>query len=233
MWEWCKLRDIYISAQHISGKANNQADTLSREISRNLEWSLNDEVFHEVISQTFIPEIDLFASRHNAKTAKFISCHPQPGSVTVDAFSLSWRNMNCYAFPPISLLPRDLAKIRNDKAVVLLIAPVWPTQSWYPLLLQLSTVQPILLPRLDNLLSLPHNPEHHTLRHKLDLAAWTLSGKLCQTRNFQSKQLTSSVHRGQQVLRNNTRECGTNGLAGVVSGKLIYFKPLSPRLWSP
>ena len=58
--------------------------------------------------------------------------------------------MNCYAFPPFSLLPRVLAKIRYDKALVLLIAPVWPTQSWYPLLLQLSTVQPILLPLLDN-----------------------------------------------------------------------------------
>ena len=101
-----------------------------------------------------------------------------------------------------------------------------------PLLLQLSTVQPILLPRLDNLLSLPHNPEQHPLRHKLHLAAWMLSGKLCQTRDFQSKRLTSSVHLGQQALRNSTRECGTSGLAGVINGKLIYFKLLSSRLWS-
>ena len=64
---------------------------------------------------------------------------------------------------------------------------MWPTQSWYPLQLQLSTIQPILLPRLDNLLSLPHDQELHPLRHKLNLAAWTLSGKLCQTRDFQSK----------------------------------------------
>ncbi|XP_068712653.1 uncharacterized protein [Montipora foliosa] len=131
-----------------------------------------------------------------------------------------------------SLLPRVLAKIRHDKALVLLIAPVWPTQSWYPLLLQLSTVQPILLPGLDNLLTLPHNPEQHPLRHKLHLAAWTLSGKLCQTRDFESKRLTSSVHLGQQALRNSTRECGTSGLAGVINGKLIYFKLLSSRLWS-
>ena len=41
IWEWCKLRDIFISAQHIPGKVNIQADTLSREISPNLEWSLN------------------------------------------------------------------------------------------------------------------------------------------------------------------------------------------------
>ena len=147
IWEWCKLRSIFISAQHIPGKANNQADALSKEISSNLDWSLNDEVFHEVISQTFIPEIDLFASRLDAKTAKFISWHPQPGAVAVDAFSLSWGNMNCYAFPPLSLLPRVLAKIRHDKAVVLLIAPMWPTQSWYPLLLQLQPSESPSQPR--------------------------------------------------------------------------------------
>ena len=128
------MRDIFISAQHIPGKVDIQADTLSREIS------LNGEVFQDIISQTFLPQIDLFASRLNAKTAKFVSWHPQPGAVVIDAFSLSWANINCHAFPHFSLLPRVLAKIRHDKAVVLFIAPVWPTQSWYPLLLQLSTV---------------------------------------------------------------------------------------------
>ena len=138
-----------------------------------MEWSLNGEVFQEIISQTFIPEIDLFASKLNAKTAKFISWQPQPGAVAIDAFSLSWANMNCYAFPPFSLLPRVLAKIRHDKAVVLLIAPVWPTQSWYPLLLQLPTVQPILFPRLDNLLSLPHKQNFD----RLDVIRKTRSNK--------------------------------------------------------
>ena len=70
---------------------------------------------------------------------------------------------------------------------------MWPTKSWYPLLLQLSAIQLILLPSLDNLLSLPHNQELHPLRHKLNLAAWTLSGKLCQTRDFQSKQLIDII----------------------------------------
>ena len=88
------MRDIFISAQHIPGKVNIQADTLSREISSNLVWSLNGEVFQDIISQTFIPEIDLFASRLNAKTAKFVSGHPQPGAVAIDAFSLSWANMS-------------------------------------------------------------------------------------------------------------------------------------------
>ena len=120
------------------------------------------------------------ASKLNAKTAKFISWHPQPGAVAIDAFSLSWANMNCYTFPPFSLLSRVLPKIRQDKAVVLLIAPVWPTQSWYSLLLQLSTVQPILLPR-----QLPESPsqprtaptETQTELGRLDVIRKTLSNK--------------------------------------------------------
>ena len=92
IWEWCKLRDVFISVQHIPGKVNTQADTFFREISSNLDWSLNGEVFQEIISRTFISEIDLLVSRLNAKTAKFISWHPQPGAVAIDAFSLSWAN---------------------------------------------------------------------------------------------------------------------------------------------
>ena len=226
LWEWCIARDILVSAQHIPGKANVRADALSREISSNLEWSLDSKAFCGIVSQTFVPEVDLFASRLNAKTDRFISWHPEPGAMAVDAFSLHWANMKCYAFPPFSLLPRVLSKIRNDEALVLLIAPVWPTQSWYPLLLQLLINQPIRLPRLDNLLTLPHSLEQHPLRNKLDLAAWTLSGKLSQTRDFRRNLLRSSVPHGQLALKNSTKECGTSGLAGVVKDRLIYFKPL-------
>ena len=77
------MRDVFISVQHIPGKVNTEADTLFREISSNLDWSLNCEVFQEIISQTFISEIDLLVSRLNAKTAKFISWHPQPGAVAI------------------------------------------------------------------------------------------------------------------------------------------------------
>ena len=81
----------------------------------------------------FAPDIDLFASRLNAKTNKFVFWHPEPGAVTYDAFTMSWANVQCYAFPPFSLLPRVLAKILKDQAMVL------------------------LLPRSERLLTLPHD----------------------------------------------------------------------------
>ncbi|XP_068742111.1 uncharacterized protein [Montipora capricornis] len=132
LWKWCIERNIIISAQHIPGKENLVADSLSREFSSNLEWSVDNDIFNQISNMTFVPDIDLFASRLNAKTDCFVSWHPEPGAMAVDAFSISWANLKCYAFPPFSLLTKVLAKIGNDKALVLLIAPVWTTQTGIP-----------------------------------------------------------------------------------------------------
>ena len=229
LWEWCIKRNIIISAQHIPGKENLVADTLSREFSSNLEWSVDIDIFNQITNMTFVPDIDLFASRLNAKTDCFVSWHPEPGAMAVDAFSISWANLKCYAFPPFSLLTQVLAKIRNDKALVLLIAPVWTTQNWYPLLLQLAVEQPILLPRKDNLLTLPHNQELHPLKDSLRLVAWILSGDRLQTEAFLMMQSQSSVHPGPLGLINSTTQPGRNGVAGASKGKLIYFRHLSMK----
>ena len=66
LWEWCIERNIIISAQHIPGKENLVADSLSREFSSNLEWSVDIDIFNQISNMTFVPDIDLFASRLNA-----------------------------------------------------------------------------------------------------------------------------------------------------------------------
>ena len=176
----------------------------------------------------FSPEIDLFAPRLNAKTDRFVSWHPEPGALTYDAFTISWTNLQCYAFLPSSLLPRVLAKILKDKAImVLLSAPVWTTQNWYPLLLHLLVDVPFLLPRSDHLLTLPHDQQQlHPLRNTLELAVWMLSGIPSQQEAFLMNQLQSSVDPGQLVPKSNIREFGRNGLAGVVRNRLVYFNHL-------
>lgn len=37
-----------------------------------------------------------------------------------------------YAFPPIPLIHRVLRKIRDKKTRIIMIAPAWPRQTWYP-----------------------------------------------------------------------------------------------------
>ena len=80
------------------------------------------------------PRIDLFKIRLNAKCNRYVSCHPDPGAVATDAFSFSWSDCIYCAFPPFSLGPRELAKVRQDQTC---IAPVWTTEVWFPTVLSL------------------------------------------------------------------------------------------------
>lgn len=63
----CLERHMFISAQHIPGDTNVQADTLSRNFSDNLEWKLKEDIFKRICHHYFIPNIDLFATRHNTQ----------------------------------------------------------------------------------------------------------------------------------------------------------------------
>ncbi|KAK2874738.1 hypothetical protein Q8A67_021891 [Cirrhinus molitorella] len=47
-----------------------------------------------------------------------------------------------YAFPPVSLLHRPCAKIREDEEQVLLVAPFWLTWTWFSDLMLLTTAPP-------------------------------------------------------------------------------------------
>ena len=226
LWEWCMKRNIFISAQHIPGHMNSAADQLSRTFSYNLEWSLNTNVFQQITQLALVPDIDLFASSLNAKLSRFVSWHPKPGAEAVNAFSINCSNLKCYAFPPFSLLPRVLRKISVDKALVLLIAPVWTTQSWYSLLLQLLVDKPILLPRKDTLLFQPHSSTLHPMKDHLVLAAWKLSENPLETEAILTKQPVSLPHLGRRGPINNTIQHGNSGVAGVHRGKLILFNHL-------
>jgi len=226
IWEWCIERNIYLSAQHIPGRLNCRADSLSREFCSNLEWSLNTVLFQELLKRTFIPEIDLFASKLNAKCDNYVSWHPDADAIAVDAFSIEWTNLKCYAFPPFSLIGQVLKKIREDRALVLLIAPVWTTQTWYPLLLQLLIDKPIILPKRDSLLFLPLDKAVHPLKDSLVLAAWMLSGDPSLTEDFLRAQPNLLCRLGPLELISSTTQHGKDGVAGVSKGRLIYFKHL-------
>jgi len=108
LWGWCIFRNILLSAQHIPGKSNRGADSLSRQFVLNLEWSLDQDVFNRLVVITFLPDIDLFACRSNAKLDQFVSWHPEQEELAVDAFSISWSSQRFYAFPPFSVLSGDI-----------------------------------------------------------------------------------------------------------------------------
>jgi ribonuclease HI len=48
IWHWCIVKNIWISACHVAGVENKEADFLSRDKNSDMEWMLNTEVFQLV-----------------------------------------------------------------------------------------------------------------------------------------------------------------------------------------
>lgn len=141
-WEWCTTRHIWLFAVHIAGALNVRADEKSREFSDKQEWKLSELEFEHIVSRHPDLNIDMFASRLNHQLSTYCAWKADPGSCYTDLFSLDWNNHNFYAFPPFSLVPRCLQKIQQDNARGVLIASLWETQTWFPLLLQLLADRP-------------------------------------------------------------------------------------------
>ncbi len=92
--------------------------------------------------------IDLFASRHNAQVSAYYSWQHDFDALGVDSLCHAWiRPETLYAYPPVFLVNRVLQKILNDKTHdLILILPLWPSQSWWPTLMSILTEVPIILP---------------------------------------------------------------------------------------
>jgi hypothetical protein len=172
------------------------------------------------------PTVDLFASRTSHQLDNYMSFKMDPGATATDAFQQPWENMLPYAFPPFSLVGRVLKKVNNHQCDMILVAPVWPCQPWYPLLLEMCTETPLLILQKQNLLQNPKGEFHPLLRRGgrgLQLAAWKISGDVCKQRVFQMKQSNSFATGEGKVHSMVTTAAGRNSLAGLWKEKLIQF----------
>ena len=110
-------------------------------------------------------------------------------------------------FPPFSMLSRVLQKLQEDQGRTLVIAPLWRTQVWFPKMCQVLISQPVLLPKKESLLKLPHNrTKVHPLSPKLQLMACLLSGRDSDSKTFQHGLAISSWNHGGLGPPNST-EC--------------------------
>jgi hypothetical protein len=130
IWFWCIEKHIQVSACHIAGVSNTQADKLSRSVNDDLEWAIDQNIFDKLLQKHPKMDVDLFASNLNAKLTNYVSRFPDEFSWAVDAFTFKWGNHFYYIFPPFSLLSRILQKVEEDRSQAILIAPLWPTQTW-------------------------------------------------------------------------------------------------------
>ena len=155
----------------------------------------------------------------------FFSWRPDPLALAVDALAHSWGQEHPYAFPPFALIGHCLQKVcREQTRSLLLIAPIWPAQIWYPLLLSMLSNNPVILPSSPDLLLNPQQEQHPLiLNGHLTLAAWPISGICSLTREFHRRVQTSSASPGGREQQNPMNPLGNVGSAGVTNGTQIPF----------
>ena len=157
--------NIWLFAAYIPGDTNVVADFHPWCFTENTEWALNTDLFLLLPNVFFQPEIPTY-----------IFWLPDPNAYAVNAFTVSWTDLQIYAFPPFNLIPRVLAWIVTDHATGLLIIPQWTTQSWFPQMLNLLIQHPRQIAPHKDLLRIPHQPHMvHPLYKKLSLGE-ALSG---------------------------------------------------------
>ncbi|CAJ0914778.1 unnamed protein product [Ranitomeya imitator] len=68
---------LSLTAIHLKGTANIQADYLSRQDIHPGEWSLDLQTFNMLVQKWGLPEVDLFASYQNAKVKNLLFLEPK------------------------------------------------------------------------------------------------------------------------------------------------------------
>ena len=225
IFDWAEARKVYLSAAHIRGIHNSEADLLSRTMNVDTEWAILPSVFDALISVFGTPQVDLFASRINSKLESFFSWRPDPLSSVTDAFTVSWYGFYGYAFPPFRLLGGVLRKIIRERATVLVVMPLWPTKPWFPVALTLLVATPRLISR--GSLYLPQDPQRkHRLDHSLVMGALLLSGDPSLSRAFRQGLPTFSLAPGGRVQDVSIGRISSDGLTFATAGALVRFIPL-------
>ena len=153
-----------------------------------------------------------------------MSWKPDPMSVATDAFAQNWDKMFPYAFPPFCLVGRTLRKAQKHHIQMIIVTPVWITQPWYPLLLEMSVRDPLLLPNHKYLLkNLRENIHPLIENNSLRLAAWLVSGNQGEQQQYLQRLPLLSKTPKQWVLERITDRPGDSLIAGVCQGRLIQL----------
>ena len=179
-------------------------------------YYLTQDVFDALANQLDFPlTVDCFASRLNFKLTKFVSRYFDPLSFWVNAFSLVWSDC-VYLFPPVPVIHHVITKFLDDRTGRgLLICPYWPSQPWYPSLLNLLVAHPILLPTGSVVDTASRLPRHCCL------VAWTIGSSPVAQRGF----LDRLLYVGSKGLiaepLSLTSDAGPSSVVGIMNGRQV------------
>ena len=182
IWNLAIAQGTWVSAAHIPGRLNYEADEASRVFNDQTEWTLQEEIFIAICAKFGKPSIDLFASRLNHNVRRYCSWEPDPQATYIDCFMYDWGQENlCYAFPLFSVIHKVIQKMIQDAAELILIVPAWYTQPWFTVLMQCRIAETMTIEVTDTELFLPFRTSvistKHPLAEKLKLMGVRCSGQ--------------------------------------------------------
>ena len=224
---YCEKHEFVLTLTYLPSVENVQADEASRRFKNiDTEWMLNKDIFAECCKiLQFQPEIDLFADRLNHQVPRYCSWDPDPQAEFIDALSIDWTGFNnVYAFMPFSLTGKVLKKLTEcpTKLHMMIVAPYWTTQTWYPKLVNNLIKSPIIIKTHANTLVLPHDPKRvHPLTKKLKLMVGIISSDPWNAKVFQSQWQRPCVIPGLTTHTSNMPHILRDGKHIVVKGKYI------------
>lgn len=85
---WCHQKGIHLMAEHVPGVQNVLADSLSRKMLSQTEWSLKKTVVQTLFKFWETPLIDLFATQENKQTLMFCSWRFHNQALHIDALTM-------------------------------------------------------------------------------------------------------------------------------------------------
>ena len=181
------------------------------------EWSLNQTIADRIFRAWGRPFVDLFVLSINTKLATY----------KVDSLVQNWDGLYDYAYPPTSLISACLNKVRTENVEIVLIAPGWPNQEWFPDLLDLPIDFPITLPPVQKLLKQTFLHHFHPHPWNLNLHPWRLPKDSTRREDFLKR-----LPRGSLCLRDNPQRGFTNlsercSESGAMLSRLILSRQLS------
>ena len=188
-----------------SDRENIEADSTSRNLNDNIEWSLDCDVYKDVCLRFGQPSIDLFASRLNRKVQQFCSWKPDP-------------------FRTFSQSDRTLHSDQNIPGRLLGDIPLWPTKHWWPIMLETHVEYPLILPNNKKLLKLVHTDSHHPSEKHLVLVACKLSGHHSKDEAFQNQLPVCSWHHGVNQRSADIKSIFEDGYHSIINNKFIKYQ---------
>lgn len=133
IFHFLELNRVKLELIWIPREQNLIADQLSRIIDYD-DWGISDKTFVELDSIWGPHSVDRFANHRNKKLNRFNSRFWNPGTETVDCFTVTWKNENNWLVPPPYLIIRCIQHLALSRADGTLLVPEWPSATFWPII---------------------------------------------------------------------------------------------------